>query len=80
MKEKIIILIIGILIGATVSTGILYALSLTNTTVTNCTPEVFEKGNRGDFKRPDGDMGNPPEKPDGEPPEMNQGGQSEENN
>jgi len=70
MKEKIIIFIGGLLVGAIISTGILYGLSLTNNDTCDCVPTNIQDrqhGGRPDFKN--GDMGNPPEKPDGEPPQ-----------
>ena len=74
MKDKIIIFIAGLLLGSIISTGVLYGLSLTNNTNCDCGPTSEERMN-GDFKRgnrPDmnnDNMGEPPEMPDGEPPQ-----------
>ena len=70
MKDKIIFLIIGFLVGAIVSTGAFY---IYNTTVGRCDcsnqmnggqpPEMPSGENGQPREKPDGENGQPPEKP-----------------
>ena len=65
MKDKIIMFIIGLLVGAVLSTGIFYIYTVTNTNNNSNTTQM----NGGPGGMPNGE---PPEKPDGdsgEPPE-----------
>ena len=66
MKDKIMFLIIGVLIGAIITTGgfLIYNKSLSN----NATqPEMMQMNGNGQMQPPPNDnMGEPPAKPDGE--------------
>ena len=64
MREKIIIFLIGLLLGAIIATGSIYCYTLANNSNKENTMEVPN----GDF-RPNGQMnGTPPEMPSGEMP------------
>ncbi len=66
MKDKIIFLIIGILIGAIITTGgfLIYNKSLSNNVAQ---PEMMQMNGNGQIGPPSNDnMGEPPAKPDGE--------------
>jgi hypothetical protein len=68
MKDKILIFIIGVLIGAVITTGAFYIYSKTVTC--NNTQQQAPGGTPPE--KPEGEIGEPPEKPDGEsgePPE-----------
>ena len=75
MKDKIIFLIIGVLIGAIITTcGFL----IYNKSISNSQPEMTQMRGNGQFRQSsDDDMGEPPEKLDGdngeEPPERPDG-------
>ena len=71
MKDKIIILIIGILIGAVITTGAFYAYTKVNSS-NDCANQAPEMNGGTPPEMPDGQNGQPPEKPngEGEPPEM----------
>ena len=78
MKDnKILLFIIGVLVGAVISTGAFYVYTTTNSN--NCSNESQEVNGGERPEMPNGEMGEPPEKPDGEqgePPEK----PSKENN
>ena len=59
MKDKIIMFIIGLLVGAVLSTGIFYIYTVTNTNNNSNTTQM----NGGPGGMPNGE---PPEKPDGD--------------
>ena len=66
MKDKIMFLIIGILIGAIITTGgfLIYNKSLSNNEVQ---PEMMQMNENGQMGPPSNEnMGEPPAKPDGE--------------
>ena len=66
MRDKIMFLIIGILIGAIIATGgfLIYNKSLSNNV---SQPEMTQINGNGPMGAPSNDnMGEPPEKPDGE--------------
>ena len=66
MKDKIMFLIIGILIGAIITTGgfLIYNKSLSNNVDQ---PEMMQMNENGQMQPPSNDnMGEPPAKPDGE--------------
>ena len=66
MKDKIIFSIIGILIGAIITTGgfLIYNKSLSNNVAR---PEMMQMNGNGQSGPPSNDnMGEPPAKPDGE--------------
>lgn len=79
MKEKILIFIIGLLVGAVLATGALYIYnnksgscncSNQNSQMNGGQPQGMPNGEPPE--KPDGENGEPPEKPDGEngnPPE-----------
>jgi hypothetical protein len=72
MKDKIFIFIIGVLVGAVLSTGAFYIY--TATTSSNCSTRDTHMNGGEPPEKPDGDNGGePPEKPDGDngekPPE-----------
>ena len=77
MKEKIILLIIGILVGAVISTGIFYIYTTSNN---NCNSNTQMNGNTP----PNISNGQPPEKPSGDnsgqPPQMPNEDTSQNNN
>ncbi len=72
MREKIIIFIIGLLLGAIISTGSIYVYTVTNGTKDN-NQNMSMNG------------GNPPSIPDGQnggfngPPDMSNGGNNQDN-
>lgn len=73
MKEKIIFLIIGVLIGAIIATSGLLIYSKTSSNNKGTQPEMMQMDSNNQIGNPpSGDMGTPPEKPDGnngqEPP------------
>ncbi len=76
MKEKIMYLIIGILIGAIITTS---GFLIYNKLIVKKSDMPMNRGNR--MERLNGDMGEPPSKPDGEndeePPEKPDGDSSE---
>ena len=64
MKDKIMFLIIGILIGAIITTGafLIYNKTLSNNIIQ---PEMMQTNGNGQMQPPSNDnMGEPPEKPD----------------
>ena len=66
MKDKIMFLIIGILIGAIITTAgfLIYNKSLSNN---EAQPEMMQMNENGQSGPPsNGNMGEPPAKPDGE--------------
>ena len=66
MKNKIMFLIIGILIGAIITTGgfLIYNKSLSNN---EAQPEMMQMNENGQMGPPSNEnMGEPPAKPDGE--------------
>ncbi len=82
MKDKIMFLIIGVLIGAIITTCgfLIYNKSLSNN-VTQ--PEMMQMNGNGQMQLPSNDnMGEPPAKPDGEeqgePPAKSDGDSNEE--
>ncbi len=82
MKDKIMFLIIGALIGAIITTGgfLVYNKSLSNNVAQ---PEMMQMNENGQIGPPPNEnMGEPPAKPDGEeqgePPEKPDGDSNEE--
>ena len=74
MKEKILLFIIGVLVGGIIATGAFYVYSKSTS---NCSNEVAEQGNFDRSGMRGGQMdenGQPPEMPSGERP--NQGNES----
>ena len=66
MKDKIMFLIIGALIGAIITTGgfLIYNKSLSNNSTQ---PEMMQMNGNGQMQLPSNDnMGEPPTKPDGD--------------
>ena len=61
MKEKIIVFIIGILLGAVLATGVFYIYTTNN--VSKCKDNTQMNGMEPP-EMPNGEMGQPPEKPD----------------
>ena len=82
MKDKIIIFIIGILLGAVISTGAFYIYTATKGS-NECNNPQMNGGQPPEMPNGEnGQGGQPPEKPDGEngqPPEM-PGQNNSENN
>ena len=77
MKDKIIIFIIGVLVGAVIATGVFYIYTTTNSNKNTESTQIY--GGQPP-KMPSGEMGEPPEKPNGEmgePPEKPSGEMSE---
>ena len=64
MKEKILLFIIGLLVGAIISTGIFYVYTKNNST--ECETETKEMPNGERPEMPGGENGQPPEMPNGE--------------
>ncbi len=73
MKDKVLIFIIGFLVGAVVTTGISYIYITTsksnnnnnNTQMNGEQPPKLPSGENGEPpEKPEGEMGQPPEKPD----------------
>ena len=81
MKDKILIFIIGALVGAVLSTGAFYIyIATTNTKSSN--QDIQMNGGQPPDK-PAGENGQPPEKPDGEngqPPEKPNDNDTQNNN
>lgn len=73
MKDKILLFVIGLLVGAVISTGAFFIYTKANACDTNNqNTQITDGEHRGgpggqNGQRPDGQSG---EKPDGEPPEM----------
>ena len=71
MKDKIIIFVIGILLGAVISTGAFYIYTITkgsnecdNVQMNGGQPPEMPNGQNGEPpEKPDGENGEPPEKP-----------------
>ena len=75
MKDNIILFIIGVLVGAVISTGAFYIYTTTNSNNCQCgntqmnngqPPEMQNGQNNGNGQppeKPDGEAGEPPEKP-----------------
>jgi len=74
MKEKILLFIIGLLVGAVISTGIFYVYTKNNST--ECETETKEMPNGERPEMPGGENGERSEKPSGERPEMPNGTQT----
>jgi cell division protein FtsN len=78
MKGKILTLIIGILIGAIITTA---GFLIYNKTVASSQPEMMQMDENGQMGKPDGENGEAPEKPDGdngeEPPSKPDGDNGE---
>ncbi|MBQ9318377.1 MAG: hypothetical protein IJR82_01960 [Bacilli bacterium] len=64
MKEKIIIFVIGLLVGAIIASGAF--LIYTKTSSTNCETQTIQMNGGTPPEMPNGENGQPPEKPDGE--------------
>ncbi len=62
MKDKIIMLVIGILLGAVVSTGVFYIYN-NSTNKCNCTSQNTQMNGGQPPEMPSGQNGEPPEKP-----------------
>lgn len=69
MKDKIMMFIIGVLVGAVIATGAFYVYTITNNN-NNQTTQMNEGGTPPEM--PNGQNGELPEKPSGDnmPPEM----------
>ena len=76
MKNKVIVFIIGILVGAIIATGAFYIYNKkndscecgsNNTQINEGQPPEMPNGQNGEMgeppEKPDGEMGEPPEKP-----------------
>ena len=77
VKEKIIIFVIGLLVGAIIASGIFLIYTKTNST--NCEAQNTQMNGETPPEMPSGENGQPPEKPDGEngqPPEKPDGDNS----
>ena len=61
MKDKIILFIIGVLVGAVISTGAFYVYTITSNSCNN--NQNIEMNNGQPPEKPDGENGQPPEKP-----------------
>ena len=78
MKDKIMVFIIGLLLGAVIATGAFYVYTKTSTKCECSTQNVGEPP-----QMPNGQNGTPPEKPDGEsgnPPEKPSESNTEQSN
>ena len=67
MKDKIILFVIGVLVGAVISTGAFYVYTTTNSN--NCSNESQEVNGGERPEMPSGqggEMGQPPEMPNGQ--------------
>ena len=63
MKDKIILFIIGVLVGAVIATGAFYVYTTTNSSC-NCNNQNTQMNNgEQPPEKPDGENGQPPEKP-----------------
>ncbi len=70
MKDKILLFIIGVLVGAVIATGAFYVYSKSTS---NCSNETTTQSNDNRPEMPGGQMGEngqPPEMPSGERPDM----------
>ena len=69
MKDKIIIFVIGVLVGAVIATGAFYVYTSTNNSNNN---QNMQMNGGTPPEMPSGQNGQPPEKPNGDsqPPEM----------
>ncbi len=75
MKDKIVLFIIGVLVGAVIATGAFYIYTTTSNTCNNSNQNMHMNGGEPPEMPSGQNSGNtqPPEKPDGEnsqPPEM----------
>ena len=64
MKNRILTFVIGILVGAILTT--IGFLVYTNSVIKNPNQMMNRFQNNGQFERPNGNMGEPPEKPQGD--------------
>lgn len=69
MKNKILIFIIGVLVGAIIATIGFYIYKINTTNQETNRPEMMNMGTPPNMSN--GEMGNPPERPDGEKMEVN---------
>jgi len=82
MKDKIIIFIIGLLLGAVIATGAFYVYTINNNTCNNSNQNTMMNGGEPPAM-PSGQMEEPPEKPNGEngsPPEKPNDNNSQNSN
>ena len=88
MKDKIILFIIGVLVGAVISTGAFYVYTKSNNTCNTSNQNTQMNGGQPP-EMPSGqnsENGQPPEKPDGEnsengqPPEKPSDNKTQDNN
>ena len=63
MKDKIMMFIIGLLIGAVISTGVFYIYT-TTAGKCNCANQSIQMNGAQPPEKPSGENGQPPEKPD----------------
>lgn len=65
MKDKIILFVIGVLVGAVIASGAFFIYTKTNNS-NNCNIENTQMNGGTPPEMPSGENGQPPEKPDGE--------------
>ena len=64
MKDKIMIFVIGLLVGAVLASGAFFIYTKTNST--NCDTQTTQMNGGTPPEMPNGENGQPPEKPNGE--------------
>ena len=64
MKDKMILFIIGLLVGAIISTGTFYAYMMINNS-SNCSNQPTQMSGGNPPSMPNGENGQPPEMPNG---------------
>ena len=80
MKEKIIIFIIGLLLGAVISTGAFYVYTTTANKCDNSTNQTMQMPSGNPPQMPNGDNNSNSSNNNGQPPEMPSGENNSNNN
>lgn len=81
MKDKILLFIIGVLVGAVISTGAFFAYTKATTTCnTTNNNQIMDMNGGNRPSMPNGENGQPPERPDGDTQQNNNTQNSETNN
>ena len=83
MKDKILLFVIGVLVGAVISTGAFFVYTKATTTCNTNSNSQMQMPGGNPPSMPNGQNGQPPEKPDGEngqPPEKPSEGNTQDSN
>ena len=80
MKEKIIIFIIGLLVGSVLTTGCFFVYTKTQTNNFDNNGAMQMRGGMNPPEKPDGENSNPPEMPNNQNNELQESSNDTENN